>query len=97
MDLYSLHGTKTEVVTTDGGVTIDADGSLDNIQAYAKIAFGSDKEQKVAFIHIVAAFIVGLYKHIKDKGVYPKQQKHLRNGQTKINFEVDSIIVRCID
>lgn len=97
MDLFSLHGTKTEVVTTDGGVTIDADGSLGNIQAYAKIAFGSDKEQKVAFIHIVAAFIVGLYKHIKDKGVYPKQQKHLTNGQTKINFEVDSIIVRCID
>ena len=47
---------------------IDATGSLDNIKVDAKISFGNDKDQEVAFIHATTAFVFKLHEKILTNG-----------------------------
>ena len=66
-DLYEVHNTSREVITEfdDLGRQIQKivpNGTLENIQEYAAIAFGTDTDQQIAFTQLVAAFVVKLHE-----------------------------------
>ena len=63
--------------------SIDANGTLTNIQQYAVLTFTGDKDQELAFINATSAFVIKLYEKVLQNGVSRKKN---RNGQFKIDF-----------
>ena len=86
-ELFVLQGTQKEIRTVEVNgknvATLDANGTLKNIQQYAALTFNGDKDQELAFMNVTSAFVIKLYEKVLQNGVSRKKN---RNGQLKINF-----------
>ena len=63
-ELFLLQGTRKEIrtdeVNGENVRTIDANGTLENIQQYAVFTFEGDKDQELAFMNAASAFVIKL-------------------------------------
>lgn len=64
-EIYELNLKQTEVRINsdidDGLTKLNVSGTLENIKLYAERILQSDKDQIIAFIYIVSAFVLSLY------------------------------------
>ena len=83
-ELYEVHSLTREVITTSDGVeSIIPNGTLNNIKKYAELSFQGDKDQEIAFIQIVAAFVVRLHEKTKANNTVSKR---FSNGKRRFDF-----------
>ena len=88
-ELYEVHNTNREVITAfdDSGRGIQKivpNGTLENIQEYATIEFGTDTDQQIAFTQLVAAFVVKLHEKASFNEFF-YEKKH-NNGKIEYDF-----------
>jgi hypothetical protein len=86
-EVYAVQKITREVISTIDGEnmvkTIQPNGTLHNIQQYARFTFSGDKDQEKAFVQIASAFVVKL--HEKIDGIN-NVKKRYRSGQVKLDF-----------
>ena len=76
-DLYEVHCTTREIITEFDGEnyvqSIIPNGTFENIQQFANLSFRGDKDQEIAFIQIVAAFVVRLHEKADNNNIVSKR------------------------
>ena len=80
-ELYEIHSSFTEVVTTGEKILDKITGSLTNIKQYAKCSFRGDTDQEEAFTLIASSFVMTLY----DRSIKEKNRKRKRKEENYYN------------